>query len=175
MSKITNQDNMQNIKCPKCMKSQFVLDYDGKTNYFEYEYLGQQRLTKRISKDVDFFCYVCDHQFKMKKGWKKGQVLDALTVDVDFSEYEYNIKYVSKKQGRKPVAWIEIFNGNSNTYFCKVWGLDLVERIEENDFSKGSVWTAEIRLESNKKDSSKGTSFMALHFNWDSVNMRDDV
>jgi hypothetical protein len=160
------------MECRKCGFDHAVFPVNEKQNFFEFESRGDKIIVLRKNEKSNFYCGVCDLEFEVYLPKPKVKpILDCLYTDIDFADWKYEIKLKSEKG--KGVLWLQVYNGKSNTYFCKVWGKELMDKIENNDFSEGTIWTGEIRMEMNLKDGKKGQAFSCVNFNIDTVNMRN--
>jgi hypothetical protein len=160
------------MECRKCGFDHAVFPVNEKQNFFEFENRGDKMIVKRKNEKNNFYCGVCNEEFEVYLPKPKIKpILECLYVNVDFSDWEYEIRLES--ENGKGVVWFVLYNGNSNSYFCKAWGKDLMRKIQEKDFSEGTLWTGEIRMEMNLKDGKKGQYFSCINFNSDTVNMRN--
>jgi hypothetical protein len=161
------------IQCKICSKNQNIFPVDEKLNFFSFQDRGDKVIVKRLNPKANFFCGNCFNEFEatIPKS-KEKKILECLYIDVDFSEWDFDIKFKSEKG--KGVLWLEIYNGKSTTYLCKVWGKELMDKIEDNDFDGKYIWTGELRFEKNQKDGKEGQSFCSINFNSNTVNMREE-
>jgi transcription elongation factor Elf1 len=160
------------VSCKKCGFDHSVFPVDEKLNFFSYQKRGDTMIVKRTNPKNNFYCGICNEEFQVLiPRTKQKVILDCLYVEVDFSSWDYKIKYTSEKG--KGVIWLELYNGKSTTYMAKVWGKTLMSIIEDNDFDGKYLWTGELRIEKNLKDGKEGQTFCSINFNESTVNMRE--
>jgi hypothetical protein len=160
-------------QCIRC-KTKNIISVDEKKNLFEFQSRGNKMVVKRRNAKSTFFCLECLEEFEASIPKPKNEkvILDCLFVHIDFADWEFKETFRSEKG--KGVIWLEVYNGKSQTYLCKVWGSKLINLIDEREFQEGSVWTGELRFERNQKDGKKDQSVCFINFNESSVNIRDE-